>query len=86
MKLTEIFFRGYKSVSPKEGQTIPLGDVTILMGANGAGKSNLVSLLKMLNYMTTEALHLYVGKYGCSRLLHFGPKVCESIFFYLYFV
>jgi len=85
MKLKEIHLKGYKSIDGQKGQTIPLGDVTVLLGANGSGKSNLVSFFKMLNFMSTGALQQYVGKQGVSRLLFYGPKQTESISFSLVF-
>jgi predicted ATPase len=85
MKLKEIRLRGYKSIDGQSGQTIPLGDATLLLGANGSGKSNLVSFFKMLNYMTTGALQQYVGQEGVSRLLFYGPKKTESVSFELHF-
>jgi predicted ATPase len=85
MKLKEILLKGYKSIDGSTGQIIPLGDVTVLLGANGSGKSNLVSFFKMLNFMTTGALQQYVGKQGVSRLLFYGPKETESISFRLGF-
>ena len=69
MKLQEIHIKGYKSIDGQIGQTIPLGDITVLLGANGSGKSNLVSFFSMLNYMTTGAFQQYVGRQGASRLL-----------------
>ena len=77
MKLREIKIKGFKSIG--EEQTIPLGDVTMLLGANGAGKSNLVSFFSMLNYMMSGGLNQYVGKHGASQLLYYGPKRTESI-------
>ncbi len=85
MKLKEIDLKGYKSIHGNTGQTISLGDMTVLLGANGSGKSNLVSFFKMLNFMTTGALQQYVGKQGVSRLLFYGPKETESISFKLRF-
>lgn len=83
MKLSEIYLKGYKSIGA--GQNIPLGDLTILLGANGSGKSNLVSFFTMLNYMTTGVFQQYVGKYGVNRLLYYGSKRTESISFELRF-
>ncbi|NLG14421.1 MAG: AAA family ATPase [Lentisphaerae bacterium] len=85
MKLQEIHIKGYKSIDGQIGQTIPLGDITVLLGANGSGKSNLVSFFSMLNYMTTGAFQQYVGRQGASRLLFHGPKQTESISFELLF-
>ena len=74
LKLTNIHLNGFKSID-SEGQDIPLGDITILLGANGAGKSNLLSFFKMLNYMTTGALQVYIGKSGfADSLLYYGSK------------
>lgn len=84
MKLEEVFIQGYKSIGSL-GQRIQLGDITVLLGANGAGKSNLVSFFKMLNYMTTGALQKYVGNQGASNLLFYGPKTTEELEFQLKF-
>ncbi len=81
MKLRKIHVSGFKSIESHTGQTIPFGDITVLLGANGSGKSNLVSLFKMLNFIMTGALQQYVGKQGASRLLFYGPKRTESISF-----
>ena len=47
LKLDRLEIKGFKSIS-SEGQNIDLGDITVLLGANGSGKSNLVSFFKML--------------------------------------
>lgn len=85
MILKEIHLNGYKSVDGATGQIIPLGDVTVLLGANGSGKSNLVSFFSMLNSMAAGGLQQYVGKQGVSRLLYYGPKQTESVLFRLEF-
>ncbi|MDR3361373.1 MAG: AAA family ATPase [Desulfovibrio sp.] len=85
MKLRELHIKGFKSIDADAGQRIPLGDVTVLLGANGSGKSNLVSFFNMLNFMMTGALKPYVDKHGVSRLLFYGPKQTESISFVLQF-
>ena len=80
MKLTEVTLSGYKSID-QSGQTIRFGDVTLLIGANGAGKSNLLSFFRMLAFMMTGSLQHFVGRYGARQLLFYGPKVTESISF-----
>lgn len=80
MKLTELEIKGFKSIDGA-GQTIAFGDVTLLLGANGAGKSNLISFFRMLGYMTTGALQQFVGRQGVNQLLFYGSKVTESINF-----
>jgi predicted ATPase len=70
--LTSISIEGFKSIKK---QTIPLGRITIIIGANGAGKSNFVSFFKMLNCMMTGGLQQFIGKEGGAQsLLHYGPK------------
>ncbi len=74
LKLTNINLKGYKSINLK-GQDIPIGDITILLGANGSGKSNLISFFKMLNYMMTGDLQKYIGDSGfADSLLYYGSK------------
>ena len=60
LELKSIELKGFKSVDA-EGQMIELRPITVMLGANGAGKSNLVSFFKMLNYMTTGGLQQYVA-------------------------
>jgi predicted ATPase len=85
MKLQQLYIQGFKSIDSATGQNIPFGDITVLLGANGSGKSNLVSFFNMLNFMMTGAFKQYVGKQGASRLLFYGPKQTESIYFELTF-
>ena len=78
MKLKKIEINGYKSIDSR-GQSIEFGDVTVLLGANGAGKSNLVSFFKLLNYMTTGSLQVFIGQEGyADSLLHYAPKPHRS--------
>lgn len=81
MKLKQIEVSGFKSISNHGSQKIDFGDITILLGANGAGKSNLLSLMRMLGFLTTEALQQFVGKAGARQLLFRGPKTTESMRF-----
>ena len=79
IKLKSITISGFKSFNSDE-HTIEFGDVAVLIGANGAGKSNLVSFFKMVGYMMTGALQQYVGEQGgTSSLLNFGPKITPKI-------
>lgn len=81
MKLTEIHIKGFKSIDNQQGQIIGFRDITLLLGANGSGKSNLISFFRLLGFMMTGTLQQYVGKQGISQLLFYGPKVTESIQF-----
>ena len=83
-RLDSISISGFKSIGSE--QQLQLGDVTICLGANGAGKSNLISFFKMLNYMTTDGLQNYIGRNGMANaILHFGPAVTKTISFELHF-
>ena len=71
-QLTRIEVAGFRSIKSAELDLRPLN---VFIGANGAGKSNLISFLQMLNFALTKALQTYVQKRGpASDLLHFGPK------------
>lgn len=72
--LKRIRIAGWKSI---RDQTIDLTPLTVVIGANGAGKSNLLSLFKLLNAMfsNTPGLRNYVGKSGfADSLLHYGVR------------
>ena len=76
-KLRTIKLKGYKSFRDAE---VHFSDVTVLLGANGAGKSNLVSFFRMLNFVSTGALQDYIGRNGGSdSLLHYGRKTTTQI-------
>ena len=47
-KLKRLVLKGFKSIKEMDLELRPLN---VLIGANGAGKSNLVSFFKMLNEM-----------------------------------
>ncbi len=73
-KLKSVTVSGYKSFG-SEPQTLEVGDVTVLLGANGSGKSNLVSLFQLLNFLTNQGLAEFVGRSGGpDALLHYGVK------------
>ncbi|MEE8585304.1 MAG: AAA family ATPase [Acidobacteriota bacterium] len=91
-KLTSLYLSGFKSFaysapverrlgdgtifSDYQGKRVTFGDVTLFLGANGAGKSNVVSLFRLLNFMTTAALQDFIGRGGgAASLLHYGPQL-----------
>jgi predicted ATPase len=53
---------GYKSI--KELKNFELRNLNVLIGANGAGKSNFISLFRMLNEMYEQNLATY-GNHHC---------------------
>ncbi len=87
MKLKSINLKGYKSIDSISGASIEFGDITILLGANGVGKSNLVSFFSMLNHMMNGSLQNYIAEQGyADSLLHFGSKVTRELFANIEFV
>jgi predicted ATPase len=72
--LKRIRIVGWKSI---RDQAIDLTPMTVVIGANGAGKSNLLSLFKLLNAMfaNTPGLRNYVGQSGfADSILHYGSR------------
>lgn len=85
LKLNEISLTGYKSIGSE--QTIPINDdVTVLIGANGVGKSNIISFFQMLGYVVSGAMQQYVAEHGfANSFLHYGAKQTESLYAKLLF-
>lgn len=79
-RLNKIELKGYKSISP-EGQTVPLNDdVTVLIGSNGVGKSNVVSFFQLLSYAMSGSLQTYIGENGfADAFLYYGSKTTDCI-------
>ncbi|MBN2376294.1 MAG: AAA family ATPase [Sedimentisphaerales bacterium] len=76
-KLQRVILRGFKSIKEMD---LELRSLNVLIGANGAGKSNLVSFFKMLNEMMAMRLQEHVGTTGRAQsILHFGPKVTPQM-------
>ena len=75
---------GYKSI--KELINFELNNLNVLIGANGAGKSNFINLFRLLNEMYEQQLQLYVQKQGGpDALLHFGRGTTERLHAEFYF-
>src|SRR6266436_2578891 len=71
--LETLSLRGFRSV--KELEHFTLGPITVLVGANGSGKSNLIGFFRMMNEMMLGGLQRFVqAGGGGSNFLHFGPK------------
>lgn len=75
MKSIEI--KGYKSI---KNQTIQLRPINILIGANGSGKSNLLSFFTFLRNLYARNLQEYVSlNGGMDAFLFQGRKVTEKM-------
>lgn len=75
---------GYKSI--RELRDFGLTDLNVLIGANGAGKSNFINLFRLLNEMYEQNLQVYVQKQGGpDALLHFGRSTTDKLHAEFYF-
>lgn len=75
---------GYKSI--RELNNFKLNNLNVLIGSNGAGKSNFINLFRLLNEMYEQQLQLYVQKQGGpDALLHFGREATERLHAEFYF-
>lgn len=80
IKLKEIKIKGFKSFSPEEGIDVSLGDISLLLGANGSGKSNFISFFKMLEPIFNAQFQNYIATSGSPDLfLHYGVKRTKEI-------
>ncbi len=77
MKIDSIQLEGFKSIKKCD---LKLNEINIMIGANGAGKSNFISLFKMVQSIFSGRLQHFVGKNGGpDSLLYFGRKTTEEI-------
>jgi len=74
--LQEIQIKGYKSIKELD---LELKKINILIGANGAGKSNFISFFKLVNNIYEQRLENYSLKAGVENLLHYGSKETQEI-------
>jgi predicted ATPase len=82
--LDQISVRGYKSI--RELIDFPLYSLNVLIGANGAGKTNFISFFKLLNQIEQNNLQVYVAQSGgADTFLYFGQKTTPEIYFHLKF-
>ncbi len=78
--LTKLELHGFKSI--RHLTDLVLQPLNVLIGANGAGKSNLMSFFKLLSWMTASPgnLQFYIGKSGgANALLHDEAAVTSQI-------
>jgi predicted ATPase len=73
--LRKVKIEGFKSI---ENAELKLGDLNVIIGANGSGKSNLIGVFRLLDRVLTRNLQLYVASEP-DRLLHHGRKVTPAL-------
>ena len=76
-RLKRIKIKGFRSI--KE-MTLELRPLNVLIGANGAGKSNLIAFFKLMNELMGERLQQHIGATGrATANLYFGPKITPQL-------
>ncbi len=76
-KLKRLTIKGFRSI--KEA-TVEFRPLNVLIGANGAGKSNLISFFKLMYELTAGRLQQFIATTGrASGNLYFGPKVTPQL-------
>ena len=73
--LRKIQIRGFKSIASAE---LMLGDLNVVIGANGSGKSNLIGVFRLLERVLSHNLQTYVASEP-DRLLHHGRKTTPAL-------
>ena len=79
--LDKLSISGYCSYdNDLENNTLTFKEVNVLVGANGAGKSNLISFLEMIAYMMTGGFRRYVAmRGGAQSLMYLDRKITKQI-------
>jgi predicted ATPase len=76
-RLEHIEIHGYKSI---KNLRLELGQVNILIGSNGAGKTNFISVFNFLRNLIEQRLQITTRKKGgANRLLHYGNQTTEEL-------
>jgi len=76
--INKLTIKGYKSIDQLIG--LRLGALNVMIGANGAGKSNLVSFFRMLSAMGNRCFQSYVTQHGPVDGFFFnGPSETRKI-------
>ena len=81
-QLSKIKIKGYKSIKECD---IDFGKINVLIGSNGAGKSNFISAFALLQNILVRNLQVTVAQSGINSLFYKGRKTTEEIAFEVFF-
>ncbi len=73
--LSRIKIKGFKSIKALDLEIKP---INVLIGANGSGKSNFISVFRLLENIYNQRLQSYINN-SAESFLHFGSKTTEEI-------
>jgi len=75
LKTVEI--KGFKSI---RNQSVGFGRINVIIGANGSGKTNLISFFRMLGSVVSGRLQLHIGQAGgADDLLFYSSRVTSRV-------
>ena len=81
--IKEINIKGYKSIKDQNVKLLP---INILIGGNGIGKSNFISIFTFIRNLYEKNLQNYIIKKGnADSFLYMGKKVTDRISIELFF-
>ena len=75
-QLSRVVIKGYKSILNCD---LPIGNINVLIGSNGAGKSNFVSVFTWLQSILRHEMNLYASRKGLPTLFYDGNKTTNAI-------
>lgn len=77
--ISKITIEGYKSIRKLED--LELRRLNILIGSNGAGKSNFVAFFRLIRELIEQRLqtHLVTIEGGADACLYLGPKITHQV-------
>ena len=71
-QLDKIHIKGSKSIKELD---LELKNLNVLIGANGSGKSNFISIFKFLRQLVEQRLQATIREIGgADKLLHYGSR------------
>lgn len=73
--LRKVKIEGFKSIASAE---LMFGDLNVVIGANGSGKSNLIGAFRLLERVLSKNLQVFVASEP-DRFLHHGRKVTPAL-------
>jgi len=77
MAIAKIIIENYKSIRKAE---IELNPINVLIGANGAGKSNFITFFTLVKKILQQNLQYYLASQGyASNVLFFGAKYSNHL-------
>lgn len=81
-QLSKVAISGYKSIKKCN---LKLNSINVLIGSNGAGKSNFISAFTLLQSVLKEELQLYTQQCGVNSLFFNGRSTTDQIYFEVFF-